>query len=143
MTNEELVEHLEKVRANYGAITPAHVVDAARDPENPLHDNFEWDDTEAAEAWRRQQARMLIARVRVTIEQPRDHGIVQVVVRGMASVETETGREYLPVHEVAEDERLREQVLSDIRRALTQLRYKYGAFEDLFNQAIREVADGR
>lgn len=143
MTNEELVEQLEKVRANYGAITPTNVVDAARDPDNPMHVHFEWDDTEAAEAWRRQQARTIIARVRVTVEQPQDHGVVNVTVRGMASVETEAGREYLPVSEVASDKHLREQVLADIRRAFLQLQFKFGAFSDLFDQALAEMSNGR
>ena len=40
-------------------VTPEMVVEYARDPETELHKCFEWDDTKAAEAWRKQQARLV------------------------------------------------------------------------------------
>lgn len=50
-----------------GRLTPRAVVDAARDENHPLHGEFEWDDTVAAEAYRLDQARQLIADVRVEV----------------------------------------------------------------------------
>ena len=50
-----------------GLLRPADVVEAARDPESPLHSHFEWDDTEAAEKWREEQARQLIRNVRIEV----------------------------------------------------------------------------
>lgn len=50
-----------------GVLTPAAVVDAARDESHPLHDRFEWDDSKAAEAHRLNQARVLIRSVRVVV----------------------------------------------------------------------------
>lgn len=47
-----------------GRLTVDDVVDAARDPDSPLHGEFEWDDTVAAELYRRTQARRLIVTVR-------------------------------------------------------------------------------
>ena len=45
-----------------GFIKPHRVVDWAREnPKSALHKNFEWDDAKAAEAFRVQQARRLIA----------------------------------------------------------------------------------
>jgi hypothetical protein len=44
------------------------VVEAARDPNSPLHSAFTWDDAEAAEQYRLAQARVLLRRVRVEIE---------------------------------------------------------------------------
>ena len=49
-------------------LTPEQVVEAARDPASPLHEEFEWDDTEAGHKWRLNQARTLIRSVRVTIQ---------------------------------------------------------------------------
>lgn len=37
---------------NDGRLTPAEVLEEARNPESPLHDQFTWDDTEAAEKYR-------------------------------------------------------------------------------------------
>jgi hypothetical protein len=50
-----------------GVVTPAQVVEAARDPANPLHEEFEWDDSVAAEQWRLAQARTLIRSIRVVV----------------------------------------------------------------------------
>ena len=51
-----------------GRITPEMVVDAARDPNSPLHSAFEWDDAQAAHEHRLAQARVLLRRVRVEVE---------------------------------------------------------------------------
>ena len=51
-----------------GRITPEMVVDAARDPNSPLHSAFTWDDAQAAHEHRLAQARVLLRRVRVEVE---------------------------------------------------------------------------
>ena len=48
-----------------GKLTPALVVDVARDPDHVLHNRFEWDDSVAGERYRRDQAHELIRSVRV------------------------------------------------------------------------------
>lgn len=50
-----------------GVLTPSAVVEAARDEDHPLHDQFEWDDGRAAQAHRLQQARALIRSVQVVV----------------------------------------------------------------------------
>ena len=50
-----------------GRLTPEGVVRAASDPDSPLHEHFQWDDSEAAKSWRLQQARCLIHSVTVTV----------------------------------------------------------------------------
>jgi len=50
-----------------GRVTAAAVVEAARDPESPLHGCFDWDIGRAAEAHWINTARHLIASVRVNI----------------------------------------------------------------------------
>mgnify|MGYP003421519919 FL=1 len=50
-----------------GRLTPETVLDTARNPKSPLHDQFEWDDTAAAHQHRLQQARVLIRSVVVNI----------------------------------------------------------------------------
>lgn len=41
-------------------LTPKNLLDANRDEKAPLHDCFDWNDGEAAEKWREQQARHII-----------------------------------------------------------------------------------
>ena len=60
---EELkVAELEKIRKrNHGGLLLAEaVVESARDPKSPLHEDFEWSDGEAAKLYRLDQARCLI-----------------------------------------------------------------------------------
>ena len=59
-------EELERI-GTAALLTPEAVVEAARDPRSPLHDQFQWDDEAAGEAYRLQQARALIKRVRVDV----------------------------------------------------------------------------
>lgn len=57
-------QHLNFLREQCkGELTPPDVVKDARNPNSPLHPFFEWDDSEAAEQYRLQQARGLIRAV--------------------------------------------------------------------------------
>jgi len=58
---------LRRLETRDGRLTAETVVRAAAAPNHPLHDHFEWDDTEAGQQWRLHQARMLIAQVRVVV----------------------------------------------------------------------------
>lgn len=67
--DKAVVDRLAKLaKANGGILTPNAVVDDAKDPKSPLHDQFEWDDRKAAAHYRIEQARELIRKVRVEIE---------------------------------------------------------------------------
>jgi hypothetical protein len=61
MTDVSILQEIERV---HGAVTASLVVDAARDPDHPWHDHFEWDNEAAAERWRLTQARQLIRSVK-------------------------------------------------------------------------------
>ena len=52
---------------NSGIVTPQSVVDLARDPGHPFHEEFEWVDSVAAEQFRLSQARTLIRSIRLSI----------------------------------------------------------------------------
>lgn len=63
--------HLEMLRKKFkGELTPKDVLDDARHNNSPLHSFFEWDDSEAAEQYRLQQARGLIRSVVAIYTQP-------------------------------------------------------------------------
>ena len=67
-TNDLLRQQLERIaKLNGGALEARMVVDAARPKRSPLHSQFEWDDSVAAEAHRLHQARSLIARVHIEV----------------------------------------------------------------------------
>jgi tRNA A37 N6-isopentenylltransferase MiaA len=61
---EQAAEELQRIYREGGdKLDAVDVVEAARDDASPLHDAFEWSDTEAAEQFRLQQARRLIRAV--------------------------------------------------------------------------------
>lgn len=64
---ESIQQALADLEDKHGRITPEAVVTAAQDPGSVLHSHFEWDDGQAAAAWRIEQARGLIRSVRVVI----------------------------------------------------------------------------
>jgi hypothetical protein len=57
----------ELAEKNGGLVHPVDVVEAARDPASPLHSEFEWDDSAAADAFRLVQAGALLRRMKVTV----------------------------------------------------------------------------
>lgn len=49
-------------------LTAEDVVEAAKDPESPIHDLFQWDDSSAAHEYRLGVARRFISSIRVKVE---------------------------------------------------------------------------
>jgi hypothetical protein len=64
MTNEEKRQALLELEDEHGRLTPELVVKAAAAPDHPLHSEFEWNDSVAAQRFRLAQARTLIRSVR-------------------------------------------------------------------------------
>lgn len=64
---KEDVENALRDLEHDGRLMPADVVEAARDTDSPLHSSFEWDDTEAAQKYRLNQARSLIRTVKLMV----------------------------------------------------------------------------
>jgi hypothetical protein len=121
-----------------GALTPAQVVEAATDPASPLHDHFEWDDSEAARRYRLVQAGRLIRRCRVTIEV----GEEEVRrVRAFVSVPTPERPVFVATDDALADPDRRDVVLTQARRDLAALRRKYSDLLDWKQLLEDEVAE--
>ena len=114
---------------NDGILMPEHVVEAARPSHHPLHDRFEWDDTEAAHQYRIDQARRII-RVTVTML-PAMKG--QRVVRSYTSLtpDREKGGGYRETVVVLSNPDMRKQMLADAMDELRVFRRKYSILTEL------------
>ena len=67
--NDIIAKELLRLTALGGdVLTPKAVVEAASSPTNPMHDQFNWDDSEAAQLYRYGQARKLITTIRYAVE---------------------------------------------------------------------------
>ena len=105
---------------HHGVIQPRVLVDEARDPTHPLHNEFEWDDTLAAEAWREEQARHIIIAIRIErIDGPTLPPIRVFIPERRVNPDAETKR-YVHVREIrgTDTELQRER---DVRNAVESL----------------------
>ena len=126
MTSKHMKELIRLSKKNNGLLLPEEVVKAARDPSSPLHNNFDWDDTEAAEKWRLEQARQLIrVSVQVLAGTNETH-------RVFVSLENDRGKNgYRLLVDVLGDDDLRRRLLDQAFKELKHFQDKYHEIEEL------------
>lgn len=127
MQNPEIVKELKRLaKKNGGVLEPARVVEAARESASPLHSQFEWDDSEAAQRYRLWQARQLI---RITVEFLPSADRVTDVFVSLTSDRTKGG--YRTTVDVLSDDAMREQLLSDALEELDRWKRQYKELREL------------
>lgn len=122
MSTTSLLTELTAIRDEHGQLTPALVVDAARNPEHPLHSRFEWDDTLAAEQWRLEQAGQLLRIVKLPPEEGRPRDLrAFVAIKGKDSHRSD----YVPTEVALSDPLSRDIVLRAMKREWQTFRRRY------------------
>lgn len=58
---------VQRIKSNYGLLTPALLLEEARNPKSVFHNCFTWDDDKAAHLFRMDQAKRLLQSINVTI----------------------------------------------------------------------------
>ena len=109
---------LEKLAKNKGGMLLVDdVLAVASDPTCVLHKHFQWDNTKAAEAYRKMQARQLIQKCTVTIEKAPD-----VQIRAFVSLASDqyAGGGYRMTADVLSDSDLKAELLHDMMVTLTK-----------------------
>jgi hypothetical protein len=131
----EARDELSRIAETEGVLSPRTVVNVARDEENPLHDYFIWDDTEAAERYRINQASLLIRRVKIDIIKPnKETRELEIkTTRKFVSPKSLRGNNgsYKPVESVLNDEDLKNDLLETAKAELYALKKKYEALVEL------------
>lgn len=135
-----LREQLQSIYDRRGQLTPALVVDEARDPASPLHSRFEWDDSIAGEQWRKSQAQELIRSVRVVYREATEHDPAKSV-RAFHAVRRPNGHVYEPAEKVAEDPFTRQLVLNDMEREWMALKRRYEQFAEFAAMVRRDLEE--
>jgi len=112
-------EELERIEARYGKITPSVVVSEAKHKESPMHGQFTWDDTEAAIAHRKWEARRLIGTLEVEIRHTGGgtREINAVLMRAFPNVTNGDGHKYVGLAMVQSREDYRQQLVSACMQA--------------------------
>ena len=108
----EIAEILQALSdANNGKLTPEQVLQAAKDPESPLHDQFVWDDQKAAHKQRLDTARHLIRSVKYFFKKETLVIKVPIYVRDPELEKKEQG--YVDVRTIKSDDERRRDILID------------------------------
>lgn len=116
LSDEQRAE-VARVTEGVSVVDPGSIVDAARNPESPLHPLFDWDDSSAAHQHRLEQARAILMRYRVIVRRGNDRAKLVKVVPGFVSV----GSGYRPTSEV----------MGSRETAAEQIRYEWGRIDSL------------
>ncbi len=117
----EMCEQLAKT----GGLTPKRLVDANRAEDAPLHGEFEWNDTVAAEAYREGQAAHIIRCIVIKTEEA-----PKVPVRAFVRV-TEPSGDYTPIQVAMKNDDMMERLMSSARKEMECFVQKYGDLEEL------------
>ena len=126
-----IIDALAAIAAdNDGLLQVDTVIAAARPKASPLHDRFDWDDTEAAHKWRQEQARALI---RVTVKYLPSVGDNVRVFVSLTTDQKEDGGGYRHLVSVMTDKDQREQLLEDAHADMLRFRQKYRHLSELAN----------
>lgn len=134
-----LRDEMQAIYDQHGRLTPALVVETARPKTHPLHSRvFDRPKNEAAEAWYKHRAHELIQSVKIvyreaTEEQP------ERMVRAFHAVRGESGVEYRPAEDIADDPFARQLVLRDMEREWKQLLARYEHFEEFLGMVRADV----
>ena len=121
----------EEIMAMGDCVTPDDVLEKARDEKTELHKCFEWDDTIAAEKFRKIQARDVIRFIVIKEdEKPDDRPEIRVFHI------TERGEGYKPIQYIVKHENEYERLLANAWAELRAFKAKYACLEEL-----REILD--
>lgn len=116
---------MERLREE-GRLTASDLVDDSRPDDAPLHAEFEWDDSVAAELFREDQARAMIRHLTVQIEANNE----KYQVRQYFIVQKES-KTYEPVQLIIQDKDKMAMLLDQAKRELQAFKAKYACLKEL------------
>jgi hypothetical protein len=138
-----LKEELEKIATKHGKITAEIVLKHAENKNSPLHNYFQWEDTIAANEYRKIQAAGLIRRIKVQYHVTEDkcvtvrawHNVqIETVIphRNDENVtETEEHSAYVSLDQVMNSSKYRAQLLAQCKIDIGAFKRKYAALNEV------------
>lgn len=126
----------DEILAIGNSATPAQILDKARDEQTELHKCFDWDDAEAAEKWRLQQARHIVCNLVIKEKSDTPRPEVRVFFK------TDADNGYKPTVLIMQDKDEYRKLLDRALAELTSFRAKYKTLVELDGvfDAIDKVA---
>lgn len=117
-----------KLKESKIGLSPETLLEASRAEDAPLHNEFEWDDTVAAEKFRKEQARFIIRNLEIhrvdapTVEYPKERAFLY-------TGEKKTG--YVPMKDILTNDEWRTNLLNAAKRDMNYFIAKYHRLEEL------------
>lgn len=130
-----VAREIKAIEKSQSVVTPAAVVERARNPRSPLHRFFEWNDTKAAQLYREWKARWLICQVHTVDSERPDSNPVRAFVNLSPEDDGEDfieGRGYVSTPAVVGRQHYEAQVLEYAKSQLKTWRTKFGSFQEFF-----------
>jgi hypothetical protein len=126
----------DEILAIGNSATTAQILDKARDEQTELHKCFDWDDAEAAEKWRLQQARHIVCNLVIKEKSDTPRPEVRVFFK------TDADNGYKPTVLIMQDKDEYRKLLDRALAELTSFRAKYKTLVELDGvfDAIDKVA---
>jgi hypothetical protein len=128
---------LEKMaRQNGGVLMVDDVLAVAQDEDNILHRHFEWDDSEAAKQYRREQARSLIQKCKITVGDN-----TPMHVRAFVSLpsDRDSGGGYRMVADVMANDSQKEEFIHDLQLTIARWVKKVDLLESELGELIVQL----
>tara|TARA_R100001244_G_C5142194_1_gene128101 strand:- start:74 stop:616 length:543 start_codon:yes stop_codon:yes gene_type:complete len=132
-------EELQRITGLHGGqlnhVDP--IIEEARSVTSPLHDQFEWDDSIAAQEHRRYQARRLLACIRIVSESSEG----PETYRAFVNIQIGVQQSYHTTAEALSDKDLREKILAKALREARAWQDRYSQYHELSKvfEAIQKV----
>lgn len=132
----KFLESLAKTKG--GVLLVDDVLNAAQNPKCVLHKHFQWDDSKAAEAYRRMQARQLIQKCTVTIDKAPD---VQIRAFVSLTADQNAGGGYRMTAEVLSDADLKAELMHDMMVTIAKWKKQISLLDKETTAIINKLED--
>lgn len=126
---DDAAAELNRIREKYGSLKPELVVDESKDEQAVLHKCFQWDDTIAAQMWRKEQAGSLIRNITCVVVSQN----VETEIRAFVNVTmgTAPNRTYTPITEAILDMTAYKDLLAQAKSEMESFVKKYSQIAEL------------
>jgi hypothetical protein len=144
MFDADDAEALGRVMEQLGEhIKPEQLVDAARPAKSPIHGLFQWDDTAAAELYRRGQARQHISHLEIVIETDEGQRETKAYHSVVITSDDTEERGYSSFTEIRASSELSEQVIERAMRELQSWKQRYTEYQAVFTDVFKAIGKAK
>ena len=141
--NDDVAREVAHIAHDVGMSNADDFVEYVRTrPRLLVHSHFDWDDSEAAKKWRRQQAQNFMLSVRIgTVDQEDLRPEHRDVVHAFYNIRDDAEPRYEHYDVVRHNARMAEQVVARAKRDFSRMERRYRKFEDHFGGLLANVRE--